>query len=591
MLKAVRDSLLLSDPCLARLIFASRSLLGLIAVALVVWALADSFEQDLSGVMLGVVSAQFTLLLARQPERKSRIQSALIMIPGYWLGLVLIHGIAEQPAYQVVVLPLMIGLGFWLQNGRSRLATLVMAAAWIFLFTVYFQAQGGSLLWHLVAVSVSVPVMMAVRFWIWSEDRPVSRFVTLRSHQLILIRAAEKAGGQNHRADVLGELHKAMVPVVRGLSSHPDIDEALRDALLDQRRAVEVELLRDPARGPAIARVLAENPEADSTEVSPRLAALKNIPKPRQDDSASRIETSQPTSAAVSHRRSLQVLVAVLPAALAGFFISDERWPWAVLVAMFMFFGTESSGRMLSKGVHNVIGVVLGVALAIALSHLLPQVFWFDLIAMIVLAFFAYYLIPVNYAAGMTAVTALIGQALVLGGGDIAVQLQLRATEVLAGAACGLFAGLCVMPERASDNVRNACARVLRDVASIIAPDQPGVTPAQLRGGLALAYGAADFGRLAGLLIDGKSMRSALIELAQLQYLAEVFRRLQARSEVGIPAYCLHELADRCHLVAELVVNRKQQELPPISWPEDPAPEFGVLAAMDASVQAIAREG
>lgn len=590
-IKAARDRLLVSDPCLARLIFASRALLGLVAVAVVGWFLSGSLGFNFSGVMLGVVASHFSLLLARQPARRTRISTSLIMIPGYWLGLILIHGVAGQPALQIVLLPILVGLGFWLQNGRSRLATMIMAAAWIFMFTIYFQAQDGSLIWHLMVVSVSVPIMMVLRFMVWSEDRPVSPSLIQRSHQLILIRAAQRAARSEQIADVLGWLHRSMVPVIQSLEAHPDIDAATRAALLDRRRAVEIELLRAPARGAEIAGMLAENSDAGSVKVSYGLPVLANIAEPQDAEAEEKTASAQSSSANISRRRAVQVTAAVLPAALAGFLISPERWPWAVLVAMFMFLGTENSGRLLSKGVQNIVGVIAGVALAIVLSNVLPPMLWLGFAVIMVLTFLAFYLIPAHYAAGMAAVTALIGQALALGGGDIAMLLQLRLSEVLVGAAFGLFAGLCVMPEKASDNVRRACANLLNDVANVLDPDQAGPGTARLRDGLAAAYTAADFGRLSGLLIDGTGMRVALIEMAQLQHLTELYRHLKARSEGEIPTHYLYELARRCRATAEQVVNRRREILTPLSWPDNASPELGVLAAIDASVQAIARQG
>lgn len=208
----VRDRLLLHDPCFTRLIFASRAVLGLAAVAIIGWLIAREMGHDFSGVMLGVVGAQFSLLLAREPARTGRITTSLFMIPGYWLGLIIVHAVADQPAFQIVILPLMIGLGFWFQNGRSRLATMIIAAAWIFMFTIYFGAQGGLLTWQLLVVSVSILIMIVFRFVIWPEGRPVSPSLIARSHQLILIRAAQRAASSKHRADALGWLHKSMVP-------------------------------------------------------------------------------------------------------------------------------------------------------------------------------------------------------------------------------------------------------------------------------------------------------------------------------------------------------------------------------------------
>jgi len=514
----------------------------------------------------------------------------LIMIPGYWLGLILIHAIAGQPVFQIVLLTIMVGLGFWLQGSYFRLATIAMAAAWIFMFTIYFQAQREQLAWQMMAVGISVPIMMAVRFLIWPEDRPVSTSLILRSHQLILIRAAQQAGRSKHRADVLGWLHKSMLPVIQSLATHTNIDSATRATLLDQRRALEIELLRAPSRGTEIAKILTANPVAKLAELSPQAAALasyRESPETGEEEDSGHLRNS---SVNISRRRAIQVSAAVMPAALAGFVLSHERWPWAVLVAMFMFFGTESSGRLLSKGVQNIVGVMSGFVIAITLSHILPSAPWLELSVIGVLAFLAFYLIPIHYAAGMAAVTALIGQALAVGGGDITVLLQLRLTEVMAGAAFGLFAGLCVMPERAGDQVRRACSGLLNDVANILDPDQTGPSVVRLQRNLDAAYMAADFGRLAGLLIDGAGMRAALLEMGQLKYLIGLYRHLDARSEVEIPAHYLYELARQCRTAAVQVVNRKQEALTPISWPQNDAQEFGVLAAIEISIQAIAKQ-
>lgn len=590
MLAGVRDRLLLHDPCFTRLIFASRAVLGLAAVAIIGWLLAREMGQDLSGVLLSVAGAQFTLLLAREPSRVTRITTSLLMIPGYWLGLIILHLLADQPALQIVILPLMVGLGFGLKSSCSRLATMMMAAAWIFIFTIYFGAQDGLLTWQLVAVSVSILIMMAMRFWIWADDKPLSLSLILRSHQLILTRAAHLAAKSHARADLLGWFHKAMVPVIQSLATHPKLDDSSRAALLDQRTAFEIELLGAPASEAEISRILTEKPDVTRADWFNQEAVQKNVAEPRKGDRAQNEDSFSGKRGHSSHRRAIQVTAAVMPAALAGFVISPERWPWAVLVAMFMFFGTENSGRLLRKGVQNVIGVVVGFVLAIALSSILPAIPWLEWATIMALMFLAFYFIPVNYAAGMAAVTALIGQALSLGGGDIGTLLGLRLIEVLAGATFGIFAGLFVMPERASKNVRRACANLLNDAANVLDPAQTGPDTARLRENLAAAYTAADFGRLEGLLIDGAGMRAALVEMAQLQNLIELYTSRRSHTNQQIPHHYLHELAEHCRTAAAQVVERRKAVLKPISWPEAGGTEFGILAAIEASVRSIAKQ-
>lgn len=84
-------------------------------------------------------------------------------------------------------------------------------------------------------------------------------------------------------------------------------------------------------------------------------------------------------------------------------------------------------------------------------------------------------------------------------------------------------------------------------------------------------------------------MRAALIEMAQLQNLIELYRSRTSQTNQQIPNHYLNELAGQCRTVAEQVVDRRKVALVPISWPEGGGNEFGILAAIDASVRSIAK--
>lgn len=581
------ERLLLFDPGLLRLTFSARAVLGLVLVALAGWFVAEQQALALSGVMLGVVASQFTLLMARQPARKKRIITSLVMIPGYWVGLVLIHLLAAHPQLQVLTLPLLIGLGFWLEHNRPQLATAVMATAWIFVFSVYFQAQAGPLLWHMVAATFAVLVMMAVRFLIWRDDRPIRRNLILRSQKLLLIRAAKRAASAHHIADVIGQLHTSIEPIIRSLEDHPDFDSATLKALSDQRFVVETELIQSPERGADIARILLQNCDAGREQISPSMARLhQDFDGHRSEPRAEANPGNNPTAKAAK-RRAIQVTAAVALAAVAGFLVSPERWPWAVLVSMFMFFGTESSGRLLSKGLQNVIGVLLGLVLGAFLSYLISPTLWLELTAIMAMTFLAFYLIPVHYALGMAAVTALIALAFTLGGDNISMVLALRAGEVFVGAFFGLAAGLLVMPERGSLRLRRAAAQLLHGIASTLDSDAEAATDEQLRDSLNAVYTAADFGPIEGLFIDGSQMRTVLVELARLQHLASLRRHLPAQSRADIQPDYLRQLAESCRAVAAHILDQKHAAPEPLAWPEGDSHEVKLLAAIDASLTAI----
>ena len=566
--------------------FSARALVGLVLAGVICWILSNRFGLGISGVLLGVVAAQFTLLLARQPSRKQRIVTSILMIPGYWLGLILMYFASRHPLLQVFSLPLLIGLGFWSQQARPNLSVVIMAMAWICLFAVYFHVQQGPLLWHLAAIVISVSIMMAVRFVLWRDDRPTPRGLILRSHQLILIDAAKRAVNSNHIADVIGKAHRALEPVVRSLAHHPHFNANERSTLANQRLAVEIELLQSPEQGTDIARALQDNPFASEKQLSPQLDQLtKNWDSFPQEPTQSRQNIHSP--ATKSARRALQVSTAVALAAFVGYLISPERWPWAVIVAMFMFFGTESSGRLLSKGIQNVAGVVLGLLLGVLLSQLLSSLWWGELAALLVMLFLAFYLIPVIYALGMAAVTALIALAFSLGGNDVSALLVIRLEEVLVGASFGVAAGLLLMPERGSSGIRQASANFLAGVANALDPDAEGPSAHTLRNDLGEVYKSAEFGPIESLFVDGSRMRAALIELARIQHLVAFQQEWSKQSPSRIDPDRFRQLAEQCRTVAAYVLDQRQASPDPIVWPADTSPQGRILAAIGASLAAI----
>ena len=133
MVTGVRDRLLLHDPCFTRLIFASRAVLGLAAGAIIGWLLAREMGHDLSGVLLGLAGAQFTLLLAREPSRATRITTSFLMIPGYWLGLIIVHVVADQPYGSRVTASHTCAMGSYNDHYCSRLFRLLKKSGLRFL--------------------------------------------------------------------------------------------------------------------------------------------------------------------------------------------------------------------------------------------------------------------------------------------------------------------------------------------------------------------------------------------------------------------------------------------------------------------------
>lgn len=544
---AVRDRLLLGDPGLVRATFALRTLASLGVAGLACAAVAGLAAQGPSGTVLGVVAAQLTVLLARQPERRARILTCFAMLPGSWAGVTLLYLLRDHPWLDIALVPALIAGGFLAQAVHARLGATILAAAWVVLFTLYLQAQAAPLAWHLAAVTLGTLGAMAVRFVLWPDDRTLGARLLVRTHRLVLADFARGVARHGGPAS-LTRLLTRMQPVANAVVANPRIDVALRESLADLRLAVEMAVLRDESSADSLSRALragSGTPAAGCVDgrvdgrvdeavdrAAVRVDALVrrslDVRDPLRTRAASAVGGAaiSGTARRLAVERAVQVLVATSVATVGGYLVSERYWPWAVIVAMMLYLGTESAGHVLDKGVSNATGVLLGVCAGVGLTGLPGSVPRAEIALAAGALGLALYVMPVTYAAGSALITLAIGLLYEALGRPVAPVLELRLAEVLVGAIAGISAALLVLRRDPRTLLRARAAEFLDALADALDPAAPAMPRAELRRRFAATATAADLGRLGGLLVERSRVRAALADLSRLLHLVEVYRSL-----------------------------------------------------------------
>ncbi|MGW4675215.1 FUSC family protein [Streptomyces sp. NPDC004324] len=145
-------------------------------------------------------------------------------------------------------------------------------------------------------------------------------------------------------------------------------------------------------------------------------------------------------------RQAVQATVGAAFALVAGQWLSEDRWYWAVGATWWIFVNTASRGETLVRGFRRVLGTVLGMVLGLALAVPLHGAPVPSAVLVAVCVFGIFYTAAVSYTWMMLAVT-LMAESLygLLGVLDPGLIL-LRVAETGVGALGAAFAVALVLP-------------------------------------------------------------------------------------------------------------------------------------------------
>jgi uncharacterized membrane protein YgaE (UPF0421/DUF939 family) len=155
-----------------------------------------------------------------------------------------------------------------------------------------------------------------------------------------------------------------------------------------------------------------------------------------------------------STKKAYQALVTGALSIIAGQLISPAKPYWILLTAFVVLLGTESIGRIYTKGFQRSLGTIIGAVLGFTLAKLLTGQSFIEVIFIFVVVFLAFYLLTVSYTLMNVFITMLIAfmYDILLGGITFSL-IGARVLDTILGAAIALVVSTVIFPKRTKDKV------------------------------------------------------------------------------------------------------------------------------------------
>lgn len=170
----------------------------------------------------------------------------------------------------------------------------------------------------------------------------------------------------------------------------------------------------------------------------------------------------------LTSRQAVQVAVAGALAIVAGRYVSETRYYWAVIAAFIAFTGVGTRSETFLKAVNRVLGTLLGLGAGIVLAHLTAGHVGWVLFVVVASMSCGFYLVRLSYASMIFFVTIMVAQLYSVLRVFSAGLLVLRLEETAVGAAIGIAVGLVVLPTSTRDTVHVAWGRFCTALAELL---------------------------------------------------------------------------------------------------------------------------
>jgi hypothetical protein len=145
-------------------------------------------------------------------------------------------------------------------------------------------------------------------------------------------------------------------------------------------------------------------------------------------------------------RTAIQMGVAVAGAIFLGVQISSYRFYWAVIAAFVTFMAANNSAEQVRRGFYRVAGTVVGIGIGSLLVDVVDHNSYGSVAVILVALFFGLYLLRVNYAFMVVAVTVMVSQLYTDLGEFSNSLLLVRLEETAVGAAFAMIVAATVLP-------------------------------------------------------------------------------------------------------------------------------------------------
>lgn len=192
---------------------------------------------------------------------------------------------------------------------------------------------------------------------------------------------------------------------------------------------------------------------------------LSDVPEEESSEKESPKEEGwKPTT-----KKAYQALVAGVLAIIAGQIISPTQPYWVLLTTFVVLLGTESIGRIYTKGYQRSLGTIIGAVIGFTFANLLSGNFVLELIFLFVVVFLAFYLLTVSYTLMNVFITMLIAfmYDLLLGGITFTL-IGARVLDTIAGAAIALGVSFFIFPKKTKDKVAESIGEFFGELTPFV---------------------------------------------------------------------------------------------------------------------------
>ncbi|GLB59597.1 hypothetical protein NCCP133_17300 [Cytobacillus sp. NCCP-133] len=191
---------------------------------------------------------------------------------------------------------------------------------------------------------------------------------------------------------------------------------------------------------------------------------IKTKVDPEKESNEEKAEDKE-TSLKPSTKKAYQALIAGALSIIAGQSISPAQPYWVLLTAFIVLIGTESIGRIYTKGFQRSVGTIMGAVIGFSLAKVVSGHTSLEVVLIFVVVFFAFYLFEVSYTLMSMFITMLVAfmYDLLLGGISFSL-ISARVIDTIAGAMIAFGVSTFVFPKKTKDKVAEAFTDFLNEL-------------------------------------------------------------------------------------------------------------------------------
>ncbi|ANX11551.1 hypothetical protein ABE41_005985 [Fictibacillus arsenicus] len=166
-----------------------------------------------------------------------------------------------------------------------------------------------------------------------------------------------------------------------------------------------------------------------------------------------------------STKKAYQALAAGVLSIIIGQLISPTQPYWVLLTAFIVLLGTESIGRIYTKGFQRSLGTIIGAVIGFLMAKLFSGQPVIEVILLFAVIFLAFYLITVSYTMMSLFITMLIAFMYdILLGGITFELIGSRVLNTIAGALIALVVSTIIFPKKTKQKVAESINEFLTEL-------------------------------------------------------------------------------------------------------------------------------